>query len=287
MSVDPERGIAYTAVQDIALFYVLPESFQQTGVYELNPRGISLGVEMGPRQRELMAQAPPGPEPKGYLKAFDGLAGEVVWSVERATPYNGGVLATAGGVVFQGDGNGQFAAYDSRDGTLLWEYDVYGDAGAPITYAVDGEQYLAVQVGGGSNRYNDGRMLAFKLGATGAIPEPSAPEVDIPSLPPLTADAAGIERGRELYYDTCVWCHGLGAVGMVQADLRLMSAETHERFQAIVRGGLLLEKGMDSFADVVTAEEAELIRQFVIAEAIKARDEAQQDAQTQPEAPTG
>ena len=275
MSVDPERGIAYTAVQDISLFYALPDTFRETGVYELNPRGISLGVELGPRQRELIAQAPPGPEPKGYLKAFDGLAGEVVWSVERATPYNGGVLATAGGVVFQGDGNGQFAAYDTRDGTLLWEYQVYGDAGAPITYAIEGEQHLAVQVGGGSNRYNDGRLLVFKLGASGEIPPPTAPQVDIPAPPPLTADAAGIRRGRALYFDACVWCHGLGAVGMVNADLRLMSAETHARFQAIVRGGLLLDKGMDSFADVLTAEEAELIRQFVISEAVKARDQAE------------
>ena len=276
MSVDPQRGIAYTAVQDMSLFYVLPESFKETGVYELNPFGISLGVELGRRHRELMAQAPPGPESKGYLKAFDGLAGEVVWSVERATPYNGGVLATAGGVVFQGDSNGQFAAYDTQDGTLLWEYDVYGGAGAPITYEIDGEQYLAVQVGGGANRFNDGRMLAFKLGAIGEIPEPLAPVVDIPEPPPLTADADGIARGRELYFNTCVWCHGLGAVGMVNADLRLMSAETHELFQAIVRGGLLLDKGMDSFADAVTTEEAELIRQFVIAQAIKAREEAAQ-----------
>ena len=286
MSVDPEYGIAYTAVQDMSLFYALPEGFKETGVFELNPFGISLGVELGPRHRELMAQAPPGPEPKGYLKAFDGLAGEVKWAVERATPYNGGVLATAGGVVFQGDAEGQFAAYDNRDGTLLWEHDVYGGAGSPITYAIDGEQYLAVQVGGGANRYNDGRMLAFKLGATGEIPTPLPRQVDVPAPPPLTADAAGIARGRELYYDTCVWCHGLGAVGMVNADLRLMSAETHERFQAIVRGGLLLDKGMDSFADAVTAEEAELIRQFIIAEAEKAREEvAQRGEATPPAAP--
>ena len=273
MSVDPELGVAYTAVQDISLLYSLPEHFKATGEYEISTESISLGVELGPRYRELRAAAPPQPESKGYLKAFDALAGEVLWAVERDTPYNGGVLATAGGVVFQGDGAGQFAAYDVRDGTLLWEYPVHGDAGSPIAYELGGEQYLAVQVGGGSQRYNDGRMLAFKLGANGTLPEPAARQVAMPAPPPLTAGEEELRQGAELYFRHCVWCHGMGPVGMVNADLRLMTAETHERFQAIVRGGLLLDRGMDSFADVVTAAEAENIRQFVISAAIEARQE--------------
>ena len=280
MSVDPARGIAYLAVQDISLLYSLPEEFKRTGEFEISKTSISLGVELSARRyAELVAAAPPRPESKGYLKAFDPVAGKVLWAVERATPYNGGVLATAGGVVFQGDADGQFAAYDTRDGTLLWEYDVYGDAGAPITYEIAGEQYLAVQVGGGASarsRYNDGRMLAFKLGATGSIPEPVTPEVDIPQLPPLTASEEQIGQGAELYYEHCVWCHGMGPVGMVNADLRLMTAETHERFAAIVRGGLLLDKGMDSFADVLDAEQAELVHQFVISRAMEARREIEE-----------
>ena len=273
MSVDPERGIAYTAVQDISLLYSLPEEFQKTGKFEIAKDRISLGVELGPRYAELMAAAPPQPPSKGYLKAFDALAGEVVWAVERATAYNGGVLATAGGVVFQGDGAGQFAAYDTEDGALLWEHHVYGDAGSPITYAIDGEQYVAVQVGGGGHRYNDGRLLAFKLGATGALPEPVAPNVDIPEPPPLTASRQEIRQGWELYSEHCVWCHGLGPVGTVNADLRLMTEETHRLFLAIVRGGLYLERGMDAFAHLITTEEAELIRQFLISRAHAARNE--------------
>ena len=271
MSVDPQRGIAYTATQDISLLYALPEEFQKTGKYEIAKGRISLGVELGPRYRQLMREAPPQPPSKGYLKAFDALAGKVTWAVERATPYNGGVLATAGGVVFQGDGAGQFAAYDTRDGALLWEHQVYGGAGSPITYAIDGEQYIAVQVGGGGHRYNDGRMLAFKLGAAGAIPPPMAPQVDIPEPPPLTASQAEIRRGWRLYEQHCVMCHGMGPVGMVNADLRLMTAETHKLFLAIVRGGLYLDRGMDSFVDAVSNEQAEMIRQYIISRALEAR----------------
>ena len=287
MSVDPKAGIAYLAVQDISLLYSLADEFKATGEYTISKTAISLGVELGPRYRELRAAAPPQPESKGYLKAFDALAGEVLWSVERATPYNGGVLATAGGIVFQGDGNGQFAAYDTRDGSLLWEYEVYGGAGAPITYEMLGEQYVAVQVGGGPNRYNDGRMLAFKLGATGALPAPVAPDVELPPPPPLAATEEELKQGAALYYEHCVWCHGLGPVGMVQADLRMMSEETHQRFQAIVRGGLLLEKGMDTFAEVLSEEEAELIRQFVIAEARNAQQEQQAPNTEAPATPSG
>ena len=280
MSTDPQRGVAYTAVQDMSLLYSLPDDFKETGEYEISTTSISLGVELGPRYRELLAAAPPQPESKGYLKAFDALAGEVLWSVERATPYNGGVLATAGGVVFQGDGDGQFAAYDTRDGELLWEYQVYGDAGAPMTYQIDGVQYLAVQVGGGAKeRYNDGRMLVFALGANGEIPQPVAPDVEMPAPPALTASAEELDQGGALYYRHCVWCHGMGPVGMVNADLRLMTAETHERFQAIVRGGMLLENGMDSFADVLTTEEAETVRQFVVSKAIEAQQEIEAAAQ--------
>ena len=293
MSVDPQRGIAYTAVQDISLLYLLPEEFQKTGKYEIAKGRISLGVEMGAAPRARARQsAGPRPPDKGYLKAFDALAGKVAWAVERATAYNGGVLATAGGVVFQGDGAGQFAAYDTRDGALLWEHHVYGGAGSPITYAIDGEQYIAVQVGGGGHRYNDGRMLAFKLGADGAIPPPTRPQVDIPEPPPLTASEAEVQQGRALYREHCVWCHGMGPVGRVQADLRLMTAETHKLFLAIVRGGLYLDRGMDAFGDVVDNEQAELIRQFLISRTLEARRQqpnagAGENEREQPAEPTG
>ena len=272
MSVDPDRGIAYFAVQDMSAYYMLPEEFVETGQWKLNDGFMSLGVNFGRPGRDGV---PPMPEPKGYLKAFDPLTGEEAWVVQRATPYNGGVLATAGGIVLQGDNGGQFAAFDVDDGTLLWEFDTLGAAdSAPITYAIDGVQYVATLAAGGvRNRYNDGRLLVFKLDGDVSVPVATAPDVDIPEPPEQTASAEQIEAGRRHYNRVCVWCHGMGAVGTVNADLRLMTAETHERFQAIVRGGLLRENGMESFADAVTQEEAELIHQYVISQTVAARDE--------------
>ncbi|MCY3622405.1 MAG: PQQ-dependent dehydrogenase, methanol/ethanol family [Gammaproteobacteria bacterium] len=269
MAVDPDRGIAYLPVQDMAAWYGLPQSFLETGEFELDPNRMSLGVDMRPHEG-----APPRPEASGYLKAFDPLTGEEVWSVERDTPYNGGALATAGGLVFQGDAAGQLAAYDADDGALLWEYDTQGNTPAsPITYAIDGEQYLAVLVGRAWQREeSDGRVMVFKLGAeAGEVTAEQIGAADIPEPPPLTASEEDIGRGELLYNRTCVGCHGIGAVATINADLRMMSGETHERFQDIVRGGVFADKGMLSFAAAVTAEEAELIRQYVISQALKAR----------------
>ena len=269
MAVDPNRGIAYLPVQDMPAWFGLPQSFLDTGEYELNPDGMSLGVDMRPHE-----DAPPRPESNGYLKAFDPLTGAEVWSVQRATPYNGGALATAGGLVFQGDAAGQLAAYDADNGSLLWEYDTQGNTPAsPITYEIDGEQYLAVLVGRVWRREgSDGRLMVFKLGAEEGEATPEQLEAaDIPEPPPLTVSEDDIGRGEVLYNRTCVGCHGLGAVATINADLRMMSGETHERFQDIVRGGVLADKGMLSFAAAVNEEEAELIRQYVISQALKAR----------------
>ncbi|MDE0443355.1 MAG: PQQ-dependent dehydrogenase, methanol/ethanol family [Gammaproteobacteria bacterium] len=269
MAVDPNRGIAYLPVQDMAAWYGLPQSFLDTGEYELNPDGISLGVDMRPHE-----DAPPRPAASGYLKAIDPLTGEEVWSVQRATPYNGGALATAGGLVFQGDNAGQLAAYDADNGSLLWEYDTRGNTPAsPITYEIEGEQYLAVLVGRIWRREDsDGRLMVFKLGAEeGEVTPEQIGAADIPEPPPLTVSEQDVGRGEVLYNRTCVGCHGIGAVATINADLRMMSGETHERFQDIVRGGVLADKGMLSFAAAVNEEEAELIRQYVISEALKAR----------------
>ena len=267
MAVDPGRGYAYLPVQDMAAWYGLPESFVETGEYELNPNGISLGVDMRPAEG-----APPRPEARGFLKALDPVTGKEVWSVERATAYNGSALATAGDLVFQGDEAGQLAAFDADTGALVWEYDTQGGTPAsPITYALDGEQYLAVQVSRSFRRQgSDGRMMVFKLGAEGEITrELTASEM--PEPPPLTASEAEVARGETLYNRTCVGCHGIGAVATINADLRMMTSETHAQFQDIVRGGVLSDKGMLSFAAAVTEAETELIRQYVISQARKAR----------------
>jgi glucose dehydrogenase len=98
------------------------------------------------------AASEPTNDPRwGLLSAIDLVSGKVLWQVKTAQPLIGGVLATAGNLVFTGEGNGQFNAYHTQTGELLWQGK--SDAGVnapPITYTVNGQQYIAVASGGSS-----------------------------------------------------------------------------------------------------------------------------------------
>ena len=260
------------------------------GLYKRTPNTFNLGIEWG-RINQLMNDVPGMPDAKGYLKAFDPLTGETAWAVEHADYWNGGVVATKGGLVFQGDALGNVSAFNSDDGELLWQYNTYTSIVAPpITYAIDGTQYVAILTGSGirldSNpdtatyKYgNFGKVVVFALGAKATLPIPTARDTTIPEQPPQTASAAELDRGDQLYHDVCSICHGIGVKSSgTLPDLRLMSSGVHDTYQEIVLGGLLKGNGMASFADLVSSEDAERIRQYIISRANIDREAALAEA---------
>ncbi|MBM4228520.1 MAG: quinonprotein alcohol dehydrogenase, partial [Gammaproteobacteria bacterium] len=84
--------------------------------------------------------------------------GKMTWKADTDEPLMGGVLATAGNLVFTGEGNGHFNAYDARDGKKLWSFMAGAGVNAPpVSYMVDGKQYIAVAAGGNT-------QLNFKRG---------------------------------------------------------------------------------------------------------------------------
>jgi mono/diheme cytochrome c family protein len=90
----------------------------------------------------------------------------------------------------------------------------------------------------------------------------------MPEPAPVTADAAVVRRGQVVYQRHCAYCHGDGLrTGGVNPDLRWSSRNVHDIWQDIVRGGVLKSLGMVGFAEYVTEEDAEAIRQYVLAEA--------------------
>ena len=109
----------------------------------------------------------PANEPKwGLLSAIDLQSGGILWQQKTPEPLVGGVLATAGGLVFTGEGSGRFGAYDTNTGELLWQYQAEAGVNAPpITYMIDGEQYVAVAAGGNQIwGFKQGdALLVFKL----------------------------------------------------------------------------------------------------------------------------
>ncbi len=268
MAFDASKGLMYIPTHDTPFFFALPKDYQETGVYSPRERTMNLGVAMGSYRMELIDQAGKPPEAKGFLKAFNPLTGETVWKVRNKTARIGGVLATAGGLVFQGDGSGAFSAYNSDTGDLLWDFDAYGSIIAPpVTYQVGNTQYVAVVVGASFAYYDFGKLLVFSLGADAELEIPPTRDRAIPEQPPMTASAEELAEGDKLYHQFCASCHGYRARGYRNADLRIMSPATHEAFQQVVREGLLLDLGMDAFGNDLNEVETELIRQYIIARA--------------------
>ena len=183
--------------------------------------------------------------------------------------------------VFQGRADGRLRAYRAADGEVLWEFEhETGIAAAPVTYSVDGTQYLAVvsgwggpevliNTGLGEGRTGPGRLLVFALDADASLPDPQPP------LPPvaeptfaLEATDADVALGETLFSDNCVGCHGLDVVGGgITPDLRRTTAAVHAQFEQIVLGGLRAPLGMPSFADLLSAEDVRRIQAYVLSRA--------------------
>jgi PQQ-dependent dehydrogenase (methanol/ethanol family) len=102
----------------------------------------------------------------GNVTAVDYNTGEIRWKVKTAQPMIGGILATAGGLVFTGEGNGQFKAYDAGTGSVLWSFQAGAGVNAPpSSYTVDGKQYIVVAAGGNTqlNYKRGNNIIAFTL----------------------------------------------------------------------------------------------------------------------------
>jgi mono/diheme cytochrome c family protein len=226
----------------------------------------------------------------GHLVAWDPLAQSARWSVDYGRPGGGGTLSTAGMLVFAGDPQGRFTAHDAESGERLWSFDAQTAvmAGA-VSYAVGGEQYVAVAVGSGGGFGHEGsalshawklrnksRVLGFKLGGTAQLPPLPPDERAMPEPAPVTASAETVAHGRTMYQRYCSYCHGDGLrTGGLNPDLRWSSADIHAKWQDIVIGGMLQPLGMVSFREFLTAEDAEAIRQYVLGEASRRYAELQ------------
>ncbi len=280
MAFDPAEGLVYIPAMEMAFPY------GEDGEFTYRDGTVNLGIEFDllalPGDAAQISAMKAGT--KGQLIAWDPVKQEARWIVEHPHFWNAGALATGGGLVFQGAAEGQVAAYSARDGALVWSYDAgNGIIAAPATYAMDGEQYLAVMVGYGGaapmlaawalpdRPRLPGRLLVFKLGGNATVPpypEPQPVTIDLTGAV-STADA---RAGFSLYNDNCIVCHGPNASGRYLPDLRtspmILSAAA---FKSVVVDGARAAMGMVGFSRFLTADQAESIRAYVLTEARKAQ----------------
>ena len=274
MSYNPDTGLVYIPAQITALLF---EDFGQTPAQALNVWNVGVApLKLPETPPELKGV---GDQLKGMLLAWDPVKQQAAWAVDYAAPWNGGTLSTAGNLVFQGTADGRAAAYNAKTGELLWETPANtGVIAAPMTYEIDGEQYVTFMAGWGGTfalvgagafeeivrRRSESRVLTYKLGGKKTLPEPANIPVAVPEPPPVRATAEHIEIGRQLYHGLCASCHGAVAIssGLVP-DLRYMKPETHEIFAGIVAGAYA-KRGMPSFGHVLPPEQTALIHQYLI-----------------------
>ncbi|MGB0188972.1 MAG: PQQ-dependent dehydrogenase, methanol/ethanol family, partial [Aequoribacter sp.] len=141
MSYSPDTGLVYIPAQEIPIVY------GHDSDYEYNSKGWNVGVrfELAASPDDPAVRAQLGAMVKGYITAWDPVTQTEKWRVQHPNMWNGGLLSTAGNLVFQGNAEGEFVAYTADSGERLWSsYAQTGVVAGPVTYTVDGEQYVAV-----------------------------------------------------------------------------------------------------------------------------------------------
>ena len=221
------------------------------------------------------------PAPTGELLAWDPIAQKPVWRAKYPVVDGAGVLATGGNLVFQGRADGIFAAYRATNGEPLWDFDVgTGIMAPPVTYTVDGVQYVTVLAGwgGAAGLMNSpavgaakpgwGRILTFALNGAATLKTPPFGH-KAPPVPAITTiqNPQIVHKGALLFNSNCFVCHGLNALAGPLPDLRYSSKETLDSLASIVLGGALTSEGMPSYKKVLTAKEVEAIRAYIISRA--------------------
>ncbi len=281
MSYDPRTGLVYIPIQQIGVL------FSRHGGSENGFNVMGLSVE------PIVER--PGDD-HGYLIAWNPVTQKEVWRVQHPGLWNGGTLATAGGLVFQGTADGYFKAYEAKSGKEVWAFDAgLGIIGAPMSYRIDGRQYVSILVGYGGTAaayghfmdmgYKFGRqprrLLTFALGGDKTLPPKSPPDFTVHALddPTLNLNAADIAAGRALSVQ-CAACHGVGlqATGTPGPDLRESAiALKIDSFATLLKSGALLDQGMPRFQQL-TDDQIRQLHAYIRAKAREVLGKGPKDA---------
>ncbi len=216
------------------------------------------------------------PPATGELVAWDPVKQQSAWRASSGRFIGGGVLATAGNLVFQGRSDGLLVAYRASDGKQLWQFQSgTGIMAPPVTYLLNGVQQISVMVGwGGPDGLNNidfqgkpgfGRIVTFAIGGTASFNPPAYGHSE-PPVPAITMKASPkmIHEGQLLFNAECAGCHGLNAVAGGVPDLRYASKAVHQQFQEIVLGGTRAALGMPSFKKIFTPEQVRAIEAYIL-----------------------
>jgi quinohemoprotein ethanol dehydrogenase len=278
MALNPGTGLVYLGARNHSLALHAPDSTWKSDVTVWN-----LGRDPN-YHGKLLDPLLKSPPPRAELVAWNPVEGRAAWRVPFEVAQSGGVLTTAGNLVFQGKGDGIFTAYRATDGAKLWQFDAgTGIMAPPVTFAVGGTQYVTLMVGWGGPmgllnipnmgpvKPGYGRILTFSLDGHTKLDVPfyGHKEPPLPAIR-LNPTPAMVREGQALYVNYCRHCHGQNAVAGPIPDLRYSTAEVHRQLDSIVRGGARAALGMPSFGDKITSAQLSAIQAFILSRAAAA-----------------
>lgn len=288
MSFSPATGLAYIPAQEVPFPYLKDKEFSYIDV------GANMGVDLAatslPQDPRVKAAVKSGL--KGFLLAWDPVAGREAWRAEHAGPWNAGLLSTGGNLVFQGTAAGEFLAFRATDGERLWSFPAQtGVIAAPMTFMVDGRQYVSVVVGWGGvfplvagelakksgEVENRSRVLTFALDGTASLPAAQPSRRERMPAPQAKQDPARVAAGAKTYARYCGNCHGDAAhSGGLLPDLRHTPALVDDGFwSAVVEQGALEANGMIAFGKALGSARLGEVRSYLIHRAQESEAEEQ------------
>ncbi len=281
MAFSRQTGLVYIPAIDLKVTYddrgITAQNWKRKG-------GLALDYAVNP----TIAFPKGNEDSASSLVAWDPVRQREVWRVKTPIHFNGGVLATGGTLVFQGQMDSKFNAYDARNGHLLWTFDAKAPVIAPpISYSVNGRQYVTVITGNGTSggflgaalaryeidyRTQARRVLTFAIGGGAKLPAKIPHVVKAIDDPDFVSDPTTEARGSMVYDTRCLVCHGGGVAAAGTApDLRMSGAIlSQQSLDAIVHDGALVSQGMPKF-DELTDQERSDVRQFLRAAASSLR----------------
>ena len=256
MSYNPETGLVYLPTQHTATSYS-DEGYDPI-TWQSVPFERGLGVDLGGTK-----------QPREYpssLQAWDPVKKKMIWSIPQKEFWNAGTLTTSGNLVLQGKSDGTFVAYDAKTGETRWSFNAgLGISAPPITYSVNGRQYIALLVGWGGGYaglagietgweygVHTRRLIAFSLEGNATMPKLPPPFYPVPlEEPNFILENEQANKGAGIFNkNNCGHCHGGGGAvaGGMAPDLRASKIPTDKLlFTKVVRDGAKVNMGMPSF----------------------------------------
>ena len=275
MAFNPKTSLVYIPARRQAMLYGQSKDWK----YNEDPRAWNPGIGFDPNMPVYKDSLITNDF--GVLIAWDPIAQKEVWTVKHNTAWNAGVLATAD-LVFQGNAEGNFVAYDAETGQKAWQVSLEtGIVASPITYMIDDIQYVSIAVGWGgyaglhskvTEQINPGTVYTFALGKKQPMPTfPIGFEKKLIELP-VTANDKEVAHGNALFSQYCRSCHNFNGGGTIP-DPTFSTEETFNAFKDIVWNGAYLSKGMPKFGDRLSEQDVGDIKQFILSEAKKKREQ--------------